>query len=68
MFCGSAQVDRLGRQRVVKLFINLIRWLRTVHSLRLLPPAPPAQLLVPFYRDSPYPGDILNPVAAVFAS
>ncbi len=52
-------VDLVGRQRVVKLFINLTRWLRTVHTLRLLPPTPPAQLLVPFHRLSPYPGDLL---------
>ena len=50
-------VDMLGRQRIVRLFINLTRWIRTVHVLRLLPPPPPAQLLVPFYRLSPYPGD-----------
>ncbi|DBB07141.1 TPA: hypothetical protein ACH3X1_011712 [Trebouxia sp. C0004] len=50
-------VDLLGRQRIVKLFINLIRWLRTVHELSLLPPPPPAQLLVPFKRPSPYPAD-----------
>ena len=31
-------VDDLGRQRVVKLFINLTRWMRTVHALRLLLP------------------------------
>ena len=51
-------VDLLGRQRIVKLFINLIRWLRTVHELSLLPPPPPAQLLEPFKRPSPYPGKI----------
>ncbi len=50
-------VDMLGRQRIVRLFINLTRWIRTVHVLRLLPPTPPAQLLVPFHRLSPYPGD-----------
>jgi len=50
-------VDMLGRQRIVRLFINLTRWIRTVHVLRLLPPTPPAQLLVPFHRRSPYPGD-----------
>ncbi len=50
-------VDMLGRQRIVRLFINLTRWIRTVHVLRLLPPPPPAQLLVPFHRLSPYPGD-----------
>ncbi len=52
-------VDLVGRQRIVKLFINLIRWLRTVHVLSLLPPPPPAQLLVPFNRLSPYPGNLL---------
>lgn len=45
-----------GRQRILKLFINLTRWMRTVHELRLLPSPPPAQLLVPFHRRSPYPG------------
>ena len=39
-------VDMLGRQRIVKLFINLTQWIRTVHVLRLLPPPPPAKLLV----------------------
>ena len=52
-------VDLVGRQRIVKLFINLIRWLRTVHVLCLLPPPPPAQLFVPFKRLSPYPGNLL---------
>ncbi|DBB12481.1 TPA: hypothetical protein ACH3X3_005284 [Trebouxia sp. C0006] len=50
-------VDLVGRPRIIKLFINLIRWLRTVHVLRLLPPSPPAPLLVPFNRLSPYPAD-----------
>ena len=51
-------VDLAGRQHVVKLFINLVRWLRTVHVLSLLPPTPPAQLLEPFKRPSPYPGKV----------
>ncbi|KAL0032436.1 hypothetical protein WJX77_000530 [Trebouxia sp. C0004] len=50
-------VDLPGRQHVVKLFINLVRWLRTVHVLSLLPPPPPARLLEPFMRPSPYPAD-----------
>ncbi|KAL0035830.1 hypothetical protein WJX77_004656 [Trebouxia sp. C0004] len=50
-------VDLAGRQHVVKLFINLVRWLRTVHVLSLLPPPPPARLLEPFKRPSPYPAD-----------
>ncbi|KAL0025669.1 hypothetical protein WJX77_002816 [Trebouxia sp. C0004] len=49
--------DLVDRQCIVKLFINLIRWLRTVHVLCLLPPPPLAQLLVPFKRLSPYPVD-----------
>ncbi len=53
-------VDLVGRQRIIKLFINLIRWLRTVHVLRLLPPPPPAPLLVPFNRLSPYSGNLLS--------
>ncbi|DBA79689.1 TPA: hypothetical protein ACH3X1_008362 [Trebouxia sp. C0004] len=49
-------VDLAGRQHVVK-FINLVRWLRTVHVLSLLPPPPPARLLEPFKRPSPYPDE-----------
>ena len=51
-------VDLVGRQRIVKLFINLVRWLRTVHVLSLLPQPPPARLLEPFTRRSTYPGEV----------
>ncbi|KAL3150158.1 hypothetical protein ABBQ32_000020 [Trebouxia sp. C0010 RCD-2024] len=43
-----------GRQKVLRLFINLTRWLHTVHALGLLPPPPPARLLKTFFRTSPY--------------
>ncbi|BDA48582.1 probable crinkler effector protein 8 [Coccomyxa sp. Obi] len=45
----------LGRRKVVSLFINLTRWVRTVDAMNLLPPPPPAALAVPFSRPSPYP-------------
>lgn len=47
----------LGRRRVLQLFINITRWLHSVHTLSLLPPPPPARLLQPFYRSSPYSGE-----------
>ncbi|DBA94012.1 TPA: hypothetical protein ACH3X1_001664 [Trebouxia sp. C0004] len=43
-----------GRRKVLQLFINLTRWLHTVHSLDLLPPPPPARLMKAFFRPSPY--------------
>ncbi|DBB08149.1 TPA: hypothetical protein ACH3X3_008337 [Trebouxia sp. C0006] len=45
-----------GRRKVLHLFINLTRWLHTVHTLCLLPPPPPARLMEPFHRPSPYAG------------
>ncbi len=47
----------LGRRRVLQLFINITRWLHTVHTLCLLPPPPPARLMKPFFRPSPYNGE-----------
>ena len=46
-----------GRQKVLQLFINLTRWLHTIHTLSLLPPPPPARLLDTFFRPSPYIGE-----------
>ena len=46
-----------GRRKVVKLFINLTRWVHTVHAMNLLPPPPPAPLADTFSRPSPYPGE-----------
>ena len=34
--------------------INITRWLRTIHTLDLLPPPPVALLFETFTRDSPY--------------
>ncbi|KAK9830079.1 hypothetical protein WJX72_009646 [[Myrmecia] bisecta] len=45
-----------GRRKVVELFINITRWIRTVDTLKLLPPPPPAPLAIPFCRPLPYPG------------
>ncbi|KAK9811323.1 hypothetical protein WJX72_001847 [[Myrmecia] bisecta] len=45
----------LGRRKVINLFINLTRWVHTVHAMGLLPPPPPAPLAIPFSRPSPYP-------------
>ncbi|KAK9812851.1 hypothetical protein WJX72_004697 [[Myrmecia] bisecta] len=39
-----------GRRKVVQLFVNITRWIRTVDALKLLPPPPPAPLAVPFCR------------------
>lgn len=39
----------LGRRKVLQRFINITRWLHTVHTLRLLPPPPPARLMKPFF-------------------
>ena len=36
--------------------INITRWLRTIHTLDLLPPPPVALLFETFTRDSPYCG------------
>ena len=49
-----------GRRKVLHLFINLTRWLHTVHTLCLLPPPPPARLMEPFCRRSPYNGNHLS--------
>lgn len=46
-----------GRQKVLQLFINLTRWLHTVHALSLLPPPPAAILMKTFFRPSPYSGE-----------
>ncbi len=46
-----------GRRKVPHLFINLTRWLHTVHTLCLLPPPPPARLLEPFFWRAPYDGE-----------
>eukprot|EP00611_Tribonema_gayanum_P029428 TRINITY_DN786_c0_g1_i1.p1 TRINITY_DN786_c0_g1~~TRINITY_DN786_c0_g1_i1.p1 ORF type:complete len:750 (-),score=93.69 TRINITY_DN786_c0_g1_i1:75-2021(-) len=43
-----------GRRNALLTFINIIRWLRTVHTMSLLPPAPVLTFLQPVYRPSPY--------------
>eukprot|EP00611_Tribonema_gayanum_P032690 TRINITY_DN987_c0_g1_i2.p1 TRINITY_DN987_c0_g1~~TRINITY_DN987_c0_g1_i2.p1 ORF type:complete len:367 (-),score=73.78 TRINITY_DN987_c0_g1_i2:165-1265(-) len=45
-----------GRRRALLIFINITRWLRTIHVLRLLPPSPVLPLLQPMPRTSPFPG------------
>lgn len=50
-----------GRQKVLQLFINLTRWLHTIHILSLLPPPPPARLMKTFFRPSPYNGECVSP-------
>ncbi len=45
-----------GQRKVLHLFINLTRWLHTVHTLHLLPLPLPARLLKHFYRQAPYSG------------
>ncbi|DBA97113.1 TPA: hypothetical protein ACH3X1_014884 [Trebouxia sp. C0004] len=51
---GCEMKSLSGRQKVLQLFINLTRWLHTIHTLSLLPPPPPARLLETFFRPSPY--------------
>ncbi|KAL0023742.1 hypothetical protein WJX77_000108 [Trebouxia sp. C0004] len=51
---GECMKSLSGRQKVLQLFINLTRWLHTIHTLSLLPPPPPARLLETFFRPSPY--------------
>ena len=45
-----------GRLKVMQIMINITRWLRTIHKLKLLPPPPPAALFQEFRRPSPYTG------------
>ena len=45
-----------GRVKVMQIMINITRWLRTIHKLKLLPPPPPAPLFEEFHRASPYNG------------
>lgn len=48
----------LGRQKVLQLFINITRWMHTVHTLHLLPPTSSYKApLKPFFRPSPYNGE-----------
>ncbi|KAK9828950.1 hypothetical protein WJX72_002982 [[Myrmecia] bisecta] len=44
----------LQRPLAFRILINLFRWARSVHTLNLLPPPPPAALAQPFSRPSPY--------------
>ena len=44
----------LGRRETLKYFINLTRWLRTVHEMHLLPPAPSLQMYSEVPRQNPY--------------
>jgi len=41
-------------------FINIIRWVRTVDHMRLLPPGPPSAIDFTFLLDSPYPGKAIS--------
>ncbi len=43
-----------GRLKLVHIMINITRWLRTVKTLSLLPPSPPAPLFEDFSRFFPY--------------
>ncbi|DBB07501.1 TPA: hypothetical protein ACH3X3_008965 [Trebouxia sp. C0006] len=45
-----------GRQKLLKLFINIVCWVRPVDEMGLLPPGPPPIIDHTFLRDSPYPG------------
>eukprot|EP00611_Tribonema_gayanum_P023654 TRINITY_DN5017_c0_g1_i1.p1 TRINITY_DN5017_c0_g1~~TRINITY_DN5017_c0_g1_i1.p1 ORF type:complete len:591 (+),score=71.53 TRINITY_DN5017_c0_g1_i1:38-1810(+) len=49
-----------GRRDAILTFINITRWLRTVHELSLLPPRPMLTLLKAVTRPSPYTlGDVM---------
>jgi hypothetical protein len=49
-------VTQAGRQKALQLLINIVRWIRTVDDLGLLPPGPPSPIGSTFLRHSPYPG------------
>ena len=51
---------KVGRQKMLKLFINTVRWVRTVDHMRLLPPGPPCAIDFTFLCDSPYPGKAIS--------
>jgi hypothetical protein len=52
---STAQIDTLyGRQDTLRFFVNLTRWMRTVHELHLLPPAPGLQMYLSVPRTNPY--------------
>ena len=46
--------DLPGRRRALQTFINITRWVRSVYSLRLLPPPPLLHLLEWETRPSPF--------------
>ncbi len=51
----AAQIDSVhGRQQTLQLFINLTRWVRSVHDLHLLPPAPGLEMYTEHQRVNPY--------------
>lgn len=47
---------KVGRQKMLKLIVNIVRWVRTVDHMHLLPPGPPSAINSTFFHDSPYPG------------
>ncbi|KAG5175349.1 hypothetical protein JKP88DRAFT_265861 [Tribonema minus] len=49
-------VTQTGRRRALRTFINITRWVRTIHELNLLPPKPVLPLLTTVDRPSPYTG------------
>ena len=49
-----------GRQKLLKLFINIVCWVRPVDEMGLLPPGPPSPIDHTFLRDSPYPGKAIS--------
>ena len=51
---------KVGRRKMLKIFINIVRWVRTVDHMRLLPPGPPSAIDYTFLRDSPYPGKAIS--------
>lgn len=48
--------DLLGRRKLLMTFINITRWIRTLHHLRILPFCP-FRMLQPLTRRSPYDGE-----------
>jgi hypothetical protein len=53
--CNQAR-DLPGRCKALLTFINITRWLRTLHCLRVLPPSPTLTLLEEVERPSPFQG------------
>ena len=57
MYMMSLQArDLPGRCKALLTFINITRWVRTLHHLRVLPPRPTLMLLEAVERPSPFQG------------